>query len=78
MAYDQIRLMGMNEKVGLVSFPRAKENEFVGRPYSQQTTQLIDNVSDSCNSMIQLRPVNFSLVQIPLGSSHLEQYGSTR
>jgi len=45
MAYDQIRLMGMNEKVGLVSFPRAKENEFIGQPYSQQTTQLIDDVS---------------------------------
>jgi len=48
MAYDQIRLMGMNEKVGLVSFPRAKENQFIGQPYSQQTTQLIDDVSSSC------------------------------
>jgi len=45
MAYDQIRLMGMNEKVGLVSFPRAKETQFLGQPYSQQTTQLIDDVS---------------------------------
>ena len=45
MAYDQIRLMGMNEKVGLVSFPRAKESQFIGQPYSQQTTQLIDDVS---------------------------------
>lgn len=43
MAYDQIRLMGMNEKVGLVSFPHAKENQFIGQPYSQQTTQLIDD-----------------------------------
>jgi len=48
MAYDQIRLMGMNEKVGLVSFPQAKDNQFIGQPYSQQTTQLIDNVSHSC------------------------------
>jgi len=45
MAYDQIRLMGMNEKVGLVSFPHAKDNQFIGQPYSQQTTQLIDDVS---------------------------------
>ena len=47
MAYDQIRLMGMNEKVGLVSFPRAKDSQFIGQPYSQQTTQLIDDVSHS-------------------------------
>lgn len=50
MAYDQIRLMGMNEKVGLVSFPRAKEHEFLGQPYSQQTTQLIDDVSQFLSS----------------------------
>jgi len=56
MAYDQIRLMGMNEKVGLVSFPRAKENQFIGQPYSQQTTQMIDDVSHSshCLPLFQL------------------------
>ena len=48
MAYDQIQLMGMNEKVGLVSFPQAKDNQFIGQPYSQQTKQLIHNVSHSC------------------------------
>ena len=26
-----------------MSFPRAKETEFIGQPYSQQTTQLIYN-----------------------------------
>ena len=45
MAYDQIRLMGMNEKVGLVSFPKEEENKMAGKPYSQQTAQLIDSVS---------------------------------
>jgi len=46
-AYDQIRLMGMNEKVGMVSFPRAEADKFIGQPYSQLTQQLIDNEAQS-------------------------------
>ena len=44
MAYDQIRLMGMNNKVGLVSFPDSGDNKFAEKPYSQQTAHLIDTV----------------------------------
>ena len=40
MAYGQVGLYGMNEKVGLVSFPQ-RENEFQ-KPYSNETAQLID------------------------------------
>jgi spastic paraplegia protein 7 len=43
MAYDQIRLMGMNERIGMVSFPKAEDDKFVGQPYSQLTSQLIDD-----------------------------------
>ena len=40
MAYGQVGLYGMNEKVGLVSFPQ-RENEFQ-KPYSNETAQMID------------------------------------
>jgi ATP-dependent Zn protease len=45
MAYNQIQLWGMNEKVGMVSFPKTDDNKFAEKPYSQQTAQLIDDVS---------------------------------
>jgi hypothetical protein len=48
MAYDQIQLLGMNEKVGMVSFPKADDNnKFAEKPYSQKTAQLIDSVSST-------------------------------
>ena len=40
MAYGQVGLYGMNEKVGLVSFPQ-RENELT-KPYSNETAHLID------------------------------------
>lgn len=42
LAYEQIRNFGMNERVGLVSFPAA-DTEFAGKPYSRQTAKLIDD-----------------------------------
>jgi len=41
-AYAQIVHYGMNEKVGNVSF-EMPQNEYQGKPYSEQTAQLIDN-----------------------------------
>ncbi|KAK9805904.1 hypothetical protein WJX73_003524 [Symbiochloris irregularis] len=41
MAYAQVGVYGMNEKVGLVSFPQ-DENQF-SKPYSNETAQLIDS-----------------------------------
>ena len=43
MAYEQIRLMGMNDKIGLVSYPTGDSN-FGGKPYSKQTARMIDDV----------------------------------
>ena len=40
MAYAQVALYGMNEKVGLVSFP--SEEGQLSKPYSDETAQLID------------------------------------
>ena len=40
MAYGQVGLYGMNEKVGLVSFPQ-RENDLT-KPYSNETAHLID------------------------------------
>lgn len=41
MAYAQVGVYGMNEKIGLVSFPQ-EENQF-SKPYSNETAQLIDS-----------------------------------
>ena len=40
MAYSQVAVYGMNEKVGLVSFP-PQENQF-DKPFSNETAKLID------------------------------------
>lgn len=45
MAYLQIRQLGMNERIGLVSFPDPDGRGFSGeKPYSKQTAALIDEV----------------------------------
>ena len=41
MAYAQVALYGMNEKVGLLSFPQ-DENR-LDKPYSNETARLIDD-----------------------------------
>ena len=40
MAYGQVAIYGMNEKVGLVSFP-SEDGQF-SKPYSERTAKLID------------------------------------
>ena len=40
MAYAQVGIYGMNEKVGLLSFPQ-DDNRF-DKPYSNETARLID------------------------------------
>lgn len=40
MAYSQVAVYGMNEKVGLVSFP-PQENQF-DKPFSNETAKMID------------------------------------
>ena len=40
MAYGQVAIYGMNDKVGLVSFP-SEEGQF-SKPYSERTAKLID------------------------------------
>ncbi|GBF88226.1 ATP-dependent zinc metalloprotease FTSH mitochondrial-like protein [Raphidocelis subcapitata] len=41
MAYAQVSIYGMNDKVGLVSFPPRQE-AFAEKPYSDETAQMID------------------------------------
>jgi len=45
MAHDMIRVYGMNDKVGLVSFGGSSDeasSQFGNKPYSRQTARLID------------------------------------
>ena len=44
MAYAQIRLLGMNERLGLVSFPEGDQEESGSKPYSRRTANMIDEV----------------------------------
>ena len=41
MAYAQVALYGMNEKVGLLSFPQ--DDNRLDKPYSNETARLIDD-----------------------------------
>ena len=43
MAYDQIRSYGMDEVVGILSFPTAAESGFI-KPYSRKLQATIDEV----------------------------------
>ena len=43
MAYDQIRSYGMDEVVGILSFPSAEESGFT-KPYSRKLQAAIDEV----------------------------------
>lgn len=46
MAYGQVRVHGMNDKVGILSFPEEEEENVFGRkPYSKQLAALIDEVT---------------------------------
>ena len=49
MAYSQVAIYGMNEKVGLVSYPN-EEGAF-NKPYSNETARVID---DEVRKMVQL------------------------
>jgi AFG3 family protein len=43
LAYSQVTLYGMNERIGTVSFPQPKDDEItVDKPYSQATAKMID------------------------------------
>jgi len=43
LAYSQITQFGMNERVGLLSFPPPREDQItVDKPYSQATAKMID------------------------------------
>lgn len=48
MAYSQVAIYGMNDKIGLVSYPN-EEGSF-NKPYSNETARMIDN---EVRSMIQ-------------------------
>lgn len=47
MAYTQIRLLGMNERLGLVSFPESEDKSSGARPYSKLTANMIDEEARS-------------------------------
>lgn len=42
MAYAQVRIYGMSEAVGLISFPEEEIKEIGRRPYSKRLTALMD------------------------------------
>ena len=48
MAYSQVAIYGMNDKIGLVSYPN-EEGSF-NKPYSNETARMIDS---EVRSMIQ-------------------------
>ncbi len=62
MAYSQVAVYGMNEKVGLVSFP-PQENQF-DKPFSNETAKMIDE---------EVRGLIGTRVQANAGPSHRAQ-----
>ena len=49
MAYSQVAIYGMNDKIGLVSYPN-EEGSF-NKPYSNETARMID---DEVRKMVQI------------------------
>ena len=49
MAYSQVAIYGMNDKIGLVSYPN-EEGSF-SKPYSNETARMID---DEVRKMVQI------------------------
>jgi hypothetical protein len=50
MAYGQVTVYGMNERIGMVSYPRESGSSDLSRPYSQETASIID---DEVRKMVQ-------------------------
>ena len=50
MAYAEIRTLGMNPRIGHISFPESSDGSFGSKPYSKQLSALMDEVSqrESC------------------------------
>jgi len=66
MAYGQVAIYGMNDKVGLVSFP-SEEGSF-NKPYSEKTATLIDEevrnlVTTAYNRTVKLLTEKKDLVE---------------
>ena len=44
MAYAQVRIMGMNDRVGQLSFPPNEDGEFGSKPFSKKLASIMDEV----------------------------------